>query len=66
MMVQQQYRAPDIVPAGAFRWVGRDGATYVLVDVQSAIQGLVQARVDLWIWSVQGYCGRASALMILG
>ncbi len=54
MMVQQQYRAPDIVPAGAFRWIGRDGATYVLVDVQSAIAGLVQARVDLWMLTDSG------------
>ena len=48
MMVQQQYRALDLSPAGAFRWVGPDRLTYVLVDVQSAIAGIVQARADLW------------------
>lgn len=48
LLVQQQYRAPDLVAAGALSWVGPDGVTYVLVDVQSTTEGIVQARADLW------------------
>lgn len=46
--MQERYRGPDAAAAGAFQWQGPDSATYVMVDVQSTIPGLVQARADLW------------------
>lgn len=52
--MQQQYRAPDAVAAGAFTWTAQDGATFVLVDIQSTIAGLVQARADLWMVTDSG------------
>ena len=52
--MQQQYRGPDAVAAGAFTWPAQDGTTFVLVDVQSTIAGLVEARADLWMVTDSG------------
>lgn len=38
----------DAIAAGAWTWEGPDGRSWVLVDVQSSVPELVQARVDLW------------------
>lgn len=46
--MRSQYRARDIVAAGAWTWVAADGSIYVLIDAQSAIMDLVQARAELW------------------
>jgi hypothetical protein len=37
------------VVTGAWSWTAPDGATFVLVELQSTIAGLVQARADLWV-----------------
>jgi len=47
--VRGRYDAPDVQPAGAWTWVAPGGATYVLVDLHSAVEGLVQSRLDLWL-----------------
>jgi hypothetical protein len=47
--VRAQYRASDIEAAGAWVWTGRDSVSYVFVDAQSAVQGMVQARAELWM-----------------
>lgn len=46
--VREHYHAADAVAAGAWTWAGPGDVTFVLVDVQSTIQGLVQARGELW------------------
>lgn len=38
-----------MVAAGAWTWTGPGGAIYVLIDAQSAIEDLVQARAELWM-----------------
>jgi hypothetical protein len=50
-VVRGKYRANDVEAAGAWVWTAPDGIRYVLVDAQSAVQGIVQARVDLWMAS---------------
>ena len=47
--MRAQYTAPDIEAAGAWVWTGRDSLTWVLIDAQSSVQGLVQARAELWL-----------------
>jgi hypothetical protein len=47
--VRARYDAPDAVAAGAWTWMARDGSRFVLVDVQSTVEGVVQARLDLWL-----------------
>lgn len=47
-MVRAEYGDRDAVAAGAWTWDGAEGIVWVLVDVQSTVPGLVQARVDLW------------------
>jgi len=48
--VRHGYTATDVVVTGA--WTAPaplpDGGTFVLLDVQSALPGIVQARLDLW------------------
>jgi hypothetical protein len=51
--VRRTYRAPDLTPAGAYTWEGA-GVTFVLVDVQSTIEDLVQGRADLWVVADSG------------
>jgi hypothetical protein len=46
--VRREYGARDLIAAGAFTWTGAGDTIFVLVDAQSAIDGLVQARADLW------------------
>jgi hypothetical protein len=47
--VRREYTARDLVAAGAFTWQSDSGGTFVLIDVQSTIEALVQARADLWV-----------------
>ncbi len=46
--VRAQYASGDARAAGVWTWSAPDGASYVFVDVQSTLDGLVQARLDLW------------------
>ena len=46
--VKESYRSPDLLPAAAYSWTAPDGTIFILVDVESGIQGVVQARADLW------------------
>ena len=47
--VRARYQSPDLAASGAWTWVGPDGAVFVLVDAQSTVENLVQARADLWM-----------------
>jgi hypothetical protein len=51
--VRRTYREADLTPAGAYVWEGA-GVTFVLVDVQSTVEGVVQGRADLWAVSDSG------------
>ena len=48
-MVRSQYQASDVSAAGAWTWEVPGTGVYVLIDVQSQIQDLVQARAELWL-----------------
>lgn len=48
-LVRGQYQARDLIAAGAFTWAAAGDTMFVMVDAQSAIDGLVQARADLWL-----------------
>lgn len=52
-MVRAQYHAHDVEAAGAWVWTGPDGLNYVLIDAQSAVQGIVQGRAELWLANEQ-------------
>lgn len=47
--MRARYTARDVVVAGAWTWTAPNGLVFVLADVQSALEGLVQARLDLWV-----------------
>jgi hypothetical protein len=47
--VRVRYQSSDMVAAGAWTWTGPDGTTFVLIDAQSTVEDLVQARADLWM-----------------
>lgn len=42
------YTSSDQVVSGAWVWTALDSTIFVMVDVQSAVQGIVQGRADLW------------------
>jgi hypothetical protein len=46
--VRSRYTSPEAVPAAAYTWGAPDGTTFVLVAVESGIEGVIQARADLW------------------
>jgi len=46
--VRATYASPDAVPAAAYTWTSAGGTIYVLVSVESGIEGVIQARADLW------------------
>jgi len=46
--VRERYTSPDMVAAGAWTWTGPLNIEFVLIDAQSTIEGVVQARADLW------------------
>jgi hypothetical protein len=46
--VRDRYTSPDVMPSAAWTWVGPDSTVFVMVDVESAIEGVVQAVADLW------------------
>lgn len=46
--VRRQYQSPDAVATGAWTWTSPLGPVWVMVDVQSTIEGVVQGRAELW------------------
>ncbi len=48
LLVRQTYGSSDAVAAAAYTWTAPGGTVFVLVDVESGIPGVVQARADLW------------------
>jgi hypothetical protein len=46
--VRRQYQSADAVAAGGWTWASPNGVVWVLVDVQSTVEGVVQGRADLW------------------
>lgn len=47
-LVRAHYRAGDVVATGAWTWTGQNATIFVLMDVQSTIDGVVQGRAELW------------------
>lgn len=47
--VRARYQSRDMAAAGAWMWVGPDSTVFVLIDVQSTVEDLVQGRADLWM-----------------
>lgn len=47
--VRQTYRGADAVAGAAYTWTAPAGLVFVLVDVESGVPGVVQARADLWV-----------------
>lgn len=62
--VRDHYDRGDALAAGAWTWAAPDGTRFVLVDVQSAVPGMVQGRLDLWHTSDSGdaIVGRSDAM----
>lgn len=48
LQVRERYTATDAGATGAWAWTAPTGEVYVLVDVQSTEEGVVQGRLDLW------------------
>jgi hypothetical protein len=46
--VRDQYTSRDAVANAAWTWTSPAGAVFVMVDVESGIDGVVQAVADLW------------------
>lgn len=46
--MRDQYTARDAAPNAAWTWTSPAGPVFVMVDVESAIEGVVQATADLW------------------
>jgi len=47
--VRARYGGRDAVAAGAWTWFAPDSSVWVLVDVQSTVPDVVQARAELWL-----------------
>ena len=47
--VRATYRSADVVAAAVYTWTAPAGLVFVLVDVESGIRGVLQARADLWV-----------------
>jgi hypothetical protein len=50
--VRTRYTSADQVASAAWAWTAPDSTVFVMIDVQSTIEGVVQGRADLW--SVSG------------
>jgi hypothetical protein len=48
-LVRERYTARDALASGAWTWESSTGERYVLLEVQSALAGIVQVRADLWV-----------------
>jgi hypothetical protein len=49
LLVRQTYGAADAIAAAAYTWTAPTGLAFVLVDVESGVESLAQARADLWV-----------------
>ena len=47
--MRDQYTGRDAVASAAWTWTSSAGPVFVMVDVESAIEGVVQATADLWV-----------------
>jgi hypothetical protein len=52
--VRTHYTSSDQVASSAWAWTAPDSAVFVMIDVQSTIEGVVQGRADLWVVSGDG------------
>lgn len=48
LLVRQTYGSSDAVAAADYTWTAPGGTVFVLVDVESGLAGVLQARADLW------------------
>jgi hypothetical protein len=46
--VRTRYTSSDQVASAAWAWTALDSTVFVMVDVQSTVEGVVQGRADLW------------------
>lgn len=46
--VREYYTSPDAVAVAAYTWTSPVDIVFVLVDVESGVEGVVQSRADLW------------------
>jgi hypothetical protein len=46
--VRDQYTSRDAVPDAAWTWTSPSGTVFVMVDVESGVEGVVQGVADLW------------------
>lgn len=46
--MRARYTTSDVDPAAAWTWTAPGGTVWVIVDVESAVEGVVQAVADLW------------------
>jgi hypothetical protein len=46
--VRALYTSADQVASSAWAWTALDSTIFVMVDVQSTVEGIVQGRADLW------------------
>jgi len=62
--VRARYGQGDASATGAWTWAAPSGVVYVLVDVQSTTEDLVQGRLDLWAAGAEGtvFVGRSAAM----
>jgi hypothetical protein len=47
--VRARYQSSDMAATGAWIWIGPDSTVFILIDAQSTVQDMVQARADLWM-----------------
>lgn|GEM_PF-6973456 len=47
--MKDQYTTRDVIANAAWTWTSPAGPVFVMVDVESAIEGVVQATADLWM-----------------
>lgn len=56
--------ATDATATGGWTWAAADGTVFVLIDVQSTVEDVVQGRLDLWVATARGTSpvGRSAAM----
>lgn len=47
--MRDQYTARDVVANAAWTWTSPAGPVFVMVDVESGVEGVAQATADLWM-----------------
>ena len=46
--MRARYTSSDQVASSAWAWTAPDSVVFVMIDVQSTVEGVVQGRADLW------------------